>query len=340
MTSNQKPETSSRRLARLFVLVGVVASVGVVGGDGLVARAAGSSSTITACVHKKTKVARIAAKCKKTEKKITLSVVGAKGETGAAGAKGDTGATGAKGDTGASGAKGDTGATGPKGDTGAAGAKGDTGAPGADGAAGAAGGARITELSVCDGPDAGTVADELCKIGMTGPGGGPVFFIDSQDQFASFCASGDCNYLEASPADVDEAGGDFTSDWCSDTTTDLGLTGWGKSAIGAGRANTATADTTCTSGAVQTAVDYTAPAFNGVGKDDWWLPSSGELMAMYTNLRPTGVGGFTISSSVNAYFWSSSEDTASRSWLQNFNYGDQTVGVKTTAYRVRPVRGF
>ncbi len=292
MTFIQKSKASSRRPVRLFVLVGVVASVGVVGGGGLVARAAGSSSTITACVHKKTKVARIAAKCKKTEKKITLSVVGAKGDTGAAGADG------------------------------------------------AAGGTRITELSVCDGSDAGTVADELCKIGMTGPGGGPVFFIDGQDQFASFCASGDCNYLEASPADVDEAGGDFTSTWCSDTTTDLGLTGWDKSAIGAGRTNTATADTTCTSGAVQAAVDYTAPAFNGVAKDDWWLPSIGELMAMYTNLRPVGVGGFTVSSTINVYFWSSSEDTASRSWLQNFNYGDQTVGVKTAGYRVRPVRGF
>jgi hypothetical protein len=61
-------------------------------------------------------------------------------------------------------------------------------------------------LSVCDGTDAGTTADELCKIGMTGPGGGPVFFIDYFDQYASFCASGDCNYLEASTADVDEGG--------------------------------------------------------------------------------------------------------------------------------------
>ena len=309
MTSNQEPKTSSRRPARLFVLVSIFASVGVVGGDGLVARAAGSSSaTITACVHKKTKVARIAAKCKKTEKKITLSVVGAKGDTGAAGAKGDTGATG------------------PKGDNGATGAKGDTGAAGADGAAG---GTRITELSVCDGSDAGTVANELCKIGMTGPGGGPVFFIDSQDQFASFCASGDCNYLEASPSD-------FTSDWCSDTTTDLGLTGWDKSAIGAGRANTATADTTCTSGAIQAAVDYTAPTFNGVAKDDWWLPSIGESMVMYSNLRPAGVGSFT-----SDYYWSSTEIDATRAWVQGFNYGDQGGGNKSNESRfVRLVRGF
>jgi hypothetical protein len=188
---------------------------------------------------------------------------------------------------------------------------------------------------VCDGPDAGTVADELCKIGMTGPGGGPVFFIDDQDQFASVCSSGDCNYLEASPADVDEAGSDFTSDWCSDTTTDLGLTGWDKSAIGAGRTNTVAADTTCTSGAIQTAADFAAPSFNGVAKDDWWLPSLGELMAMYRNLREAGVGSFT-----SVYYWSSSENTASRSWVQNFNLGDQSPGSKTAGYRVRPVRGF
>jgi hypothetical protein len=193
------------------------------------------------------------------------------------------------------------------------------------GSGGVTGGARITELNVCDGPDAGTVADELCKIGMTGPGGGPVFFIDYQDQYASFCATGDCNYLEASPADVGS-----TEAWCSDTTTSLGLDGWSNSAIGAGRTNTATADTTCTTDAVQTAANY-----SNNGKDDWWLPSIGELMAMYTNLRQVGVGSFSV-----AYYWSSSEFSANLAWLQNFNYGEQSGGAKASSYRVRPVRGF
>jgi hypothetical protein len=183
---------------------------------------------------------------------------------------------------------------------------------------------------VCDGTDVDTVADELCKIGMTGPGGGPVFFIDYYDQYPSFCATGDCNYLEASSADVGAA-----QAWCSDTTTSRGLTGWDKSAIGAGRTNTTTADTTCTSGAIQTAVDYTAPAFNGVAKDDWWLPSLGELMAMYTNLRQAGVGSF----SGNLY-WSSSEYSASSAWLQSFYTGAQTNDTKSSTERVRPVRGF
>ena len=187
----------------------------------------------------------------------------------------------------------------------------------------------ITQLSVCDGTDAGTVANELCKIGMTGPGGGLIFFVDYNDQYASFCATGDCNYLEASPANATSGA------WCSDTSTGLGLTGWDKSAVGAGRTNTTTADTTCTTGAVQTAVDYTAPSFNGVAKDDWWLGSIGEMMLMYTNLRQAGVGGFST-----GYYWSSSEGGGNSAWIQSFIDGTKLNYGKTNPYSVRPVRAF
>ena len=187
----------------------------------------------------------------------------------------------------------------------------------------------ITQLSVCDGTDAGTVADELCKIGMTGPGGGLIFFVDYNDQYASFCATGDCNYLEASPAN------ETSGAWCSDTSTGLGLTGWDKSAVGAGRTNTTTADTTCTTGAVQTAVDYTAPSFNGVAKDDWWLGSIGEMMLMYTNLRQAGVGGFST-----GYYWSSSGNDNVNAWAQSFGVGLQNTSTKSVTNFVRPVRAF
>ena len=222
------------------------------------------------CVNTKTGSMRYLLKnskqvCNKTEVKLIWN------QTGVAGAKGETGVAGAKGETGVAGAKGETGTTGAKGDAGANGTNATI---------------AITQLSVCDSVDDGTVADELCKIGMTGPGGGHIFFVDYNDQYASFCATGDCNYLEASPANATSGA------WCSDTSTNLVLTGWDKSAVGAGRTNTDTADTTCTSGAVQTAVDYTAPSFNGVEKRDWWLGSICEMMLMYTNLRQAGVGGF------------------------------------------------
>ncbi len=298
----------------------VAVALGLVCGSGAwVAKANTSSPQIRACVDKATRVTRIVRsnqRCSDVEVLVTWNQVGEQGVAGATGPAGPVGATGA---------------TGPAGATGATGSAGATGATGAAGASAT----RITELSVCDGTDAGTVADELCKIGMTGPGGGPVFFIDYQDQFASFCASGDCNYLEASPADVDEAGGDFESVWCSNLLMSLGLAEWGNAAIGAGRTNTATADTTCTSGAIQTAVDYTAPAFNGVAKDDWWLPSLGELMAMHWNLRQSGNGSFSID-----YYWSSTEGAATTAWMLYLYDGDQLRPNKASADRVRPVRGF
>lgn len=216
---------------------------------------------------------------------------------------------------------------GPQGPAGPAGATGATGS----------GGAKITELSVCDGTDAGTVANELCKVGMTGPGGGPVFFVDYFDEYPSFCATTNCNYLEASPADLDEVNGQigYYSKWCSDSTTVLNLNNWSNRALGAGRTNTATADTTCTSGAIQAAADYISPAFNGATKDDWWLPSIGELMAMHSNMMQAGVGGFAPD-----YYWSSSELDGSLAWLQRFNDGFQDYDPKTSFYKIRAVRGF
>lgn len=261
--------------------------------------AADAATSVKACVNKKTLAVRIIPakkKCTKAERVVSWSVAGPQGE---AGTKGDTGPTGATGATGASSVK-------------------------------------ITELSVCDGTDAGTVADELCKIGMTGPGGGPVFYIDYQDQFASFCAGGvDCNYLEASPTDVDEAGNNFTSAWCSNVSSLQNFDAWRYRAIGAGRANTISLDITCSSGAVQVASDYTAPAFNGVAKDDWWLPSLGELSAIYANLGDAGVGGFAA---VN--YWSSSESSAGVARAISFETGFQDPSFKSNTERVRPVRGF
>ena len=279
------------------VLVGVVALNGMAD----VADAA-SPSAQKVCVNKTTGVMRYVLKrgkqkCKKSEVRLIWNQAGVAGPAGA------------------------TGATGPAGPAGTA---------GATSATGASGSGAITQLSVCDVTDADTTANELCKIGMTGPGGGHVFFVDYNDQYASFCATGDCNYLEAAPADATSGA------WCSDTSTDLGLAGWDKSAVGAGRTNTATADKACTSGAVQTAVDYIAPSFNGVAKDDWWLGSIGEMMLMYTNLRQAGVGGFS-----SGYYWSSSEDADDFAWTQYFVSGNQTNGPNEgyTLY-VRPVRAF
>ena len=217
------------------VLVGVVALNGVVNG---MADANVAPAPRAVCVDKATGAMRYLLKIREQkcfwhEVRLVWNQAGVAGPAGA---------------TGPAGVAGPAGATGPAGPA---------GATGATGATGASGSGAITQRSVC-----GAGGTELCKICMTGPCGGHIFFVDYNDQYASFCATGDCNYLEAAPADATSGA------WCSATSTDLGLAGWDKSAVGAGRTNTATADTTCTSGAVQTAVDYIAPSFNGVAKDE------------------------------------------------------------------------
>jgi len=174
---------------------------------------------------------------------------------------------------------------------------------------------------------------------MTGPGGGAIFFVDYNDQYAGF------NYLEAAPQGwgdgitVNQGGltgettGSTTVDplmkWCSDTTL-LGLDAWSYSGVGKGATNTSKADTTCAGGAIQAAADYA-----GGSQPDWFLPSVGEAMLMYTNLRQAGVGGF-----VEPGYWSSSERSASVAWYQYFYGGYQTSDNKSSYYYVRPVRAF
>jgi hypothetical protein len=323
MNISSKFVLGSRRSGGALLLVGVLAGVAVGGGVWRVC--CDIKKTVTVCADKKTNVLRYAknGKCAKTETKVVLN------QTGVAGAKGDTGATGAKGDTGATGAKGDTGAAGAKGDTG------DTGAAGTNGTNGTNATVAITQLSIC-----GVGGTSLCKIGMTGPGGGLIFFVDYNDQYAGL------NYLEAAPVGwgngitVNEGGltgettGSSTLDplmkWCSNTSSLLGLNAWSNSAVGAGASNTSTADTTCTGGAIQAASDYA-----GGSKSDWFLPSIGEAMLMYTNLRQQGVGGFA-----SDFYWSSSEVDANFAWSQFFYYGYQFDSGKTFPYYVRPVRAF
>jgi hypothetical protein len=160
-----------------------------------------------------------------------------------------------------------------------------------------------------------------CVLGETGPGGGKVFYVASSNftSTGSDCGTA-CKYLEAAPSDHSSK-----VTWCSNTSSSLGVTGTG---IGSGMSNTATADSTCTSGAIQVAADYT---YND--KTDWHLPSKDELAQLYA--QRTTVGGFSYD-----YYWSSSEDNATAAWIQNFLYGYQGWSGKTNLLKVRLVRAF
>jgi hypothetical protein len=93
-------------------------------------------------------------------------------------------------------------------------------------------------------------------------------------------------------------------------------------------ANTTTADTTCTTGAIQIAADY-----RNNSKSDWHLPSKDELNQLY--IQRATVGGFPPST-----YWSSSERNALIAWTQNFASGIQYDEFKDVTFYVRPVRAF
>ena len=158
------------------------------------------------------------------------------------------------------------------------------------------------------------------KVGDRGPGGGFIFFVDYYDQYRGF------TYLEAAPTDI------AAVPWCSNTTTSIpAVGGWAGNAVGKGQANTTAMLGICTSGAANAADTYFTAT-----KSDWFLPSEGELMLMYTNLRKAGVGGFAYYS-----YWSSTEIDSSSAWGLDFDEGfTNFFNNKDVLLPVRTVRAF
>ncbi len=218
---------------------------------------------------------------------------------------------------------GPAGERGPIGLTGATGPQGPGGGSGPAGPAGSNATIAITELFVCDGPDVGTVADEKCKIGMTGPGGGTIFFVDYNDIYPTF------NYLEAAPSSCESA----SKTWSSLNTDVTAARGWAARAVGAGQANTAAIKAVFTADNSGNNAAYFATSCSAGGKSDWFLGSLGEMKLMYDNLL--GVGGFVVDT-----YWSSTEIATGIAWGQYFYDGNQYDYDKDNTYSVRPVRAF
>ena len=226
---------------------------------------------------------------------------------------------------GPAGPAGPAGATGAPGPGGASGGSGPAGAAGAAGANGSNATIAITELLLCDGPDAGEVADEKCKIGMTGPGGGLIFFVDYNDQYANF------NYLEAAPTSCQEK-----RNWSSANTSVPAVAGWAARAVGAGLTNTAAIKAVFTTDTPTNNAAYFASACSAGSKSDWFLGSLGEMKLIYDNLQ--GLGGYFASD-----YWSSSEENVNYAYFQFFIKGYQDYAFKSDPdlrFYVRPVRAF
>ncbi|MEQ6121051.1 DUF1566 domain-containing protein [Reichenbachiella sp. MALMAid0571] len=102
-------------------------------------------------------------------------------------------------------------------------------------------------------------------------------------------------------------------------------------AIGSGEQNTKDIIATCTKGVTAADVCYKS---RQSGYTDWYLPSKGELNAIYKlkkkgklKLKRTG-------------YWSSTGTGDGNAWVQTFGMGFQFVSSKYGSHRVRPVRKF
>jgi hypothetical protein len=201
--------------------------------------------------------------------------------------------------------------------------------PGGSGSVGPAGAAgtnatiAITELFLCDGSDDGTTANEKCKIGMTGPGGGTIFFVDYNDIYPGF------NYLEAAPTSCEA---DIKT-WSSAKTDVTAARGWAARAVGAGQANTTAIKAVFTADANTNNAAYFATSCLAGSKSDWFLGSLGEMKLMYDNLQ--GLGDFK-----EWYYWSSTELDTDTVWIQHFLQGNPVTASKSATQYVRPIRSF
>ena len=160
-------------------------------------------------------------------------------------------------------------------------------------------------------------------IGVTGSGGGDVFFY-SEEGFTMSDTGEICHYLEAAPYDVAR-----NITWASSDYYNTDIAGT-DTAIGTGRKNTA----------LILATDANAPAarackdYRGGGKSDWFLPSKDELNLLYENRAVAG------SMKIRCY-WSSSQYDTNSAWNQNFYDGYQYLfNFKHYDYGVRAIRAF
>jgi hypothetical protein len=105
--------------------------------------------------------------------------------------------------------------------------------------------------------------------------------------------------------------------------------------IGAGLQNTINIVNECNTPANSATLSY--DLISGIF-DDWYLPSTFELVRLYSNIGPggTNIGGF----STTGQYWSSTQRDVTLAGKVNFSNGNSGFQSKSVLYRVRPIRSF
>ena len=156
-------------------------------------------------------------------------------------------------------------------------------------------------------------AGGICRLGETGPGGGVVFYVADQPQPWG-------QFLEATKFDMK-----------SNALCSAGVRGLYASrfALGDGKVNTANIVRACKSGIAK---DIDALVLNG--KDDWYLPSRDEMLALYVARKYVSLS--------REFYYSSSQDAANitNAWTIYGVDGTPYPMVLTDARPARAIRAF
>jgi hypothetical protein len=162
------------------------------------------------------------------------------------------------------------------------------------------------------------------SVGGVGPGGGLVFLI-----------SGGKTY-EMAPKTWNGGASDPAMMWCA-TLGGVTAPGAGGSALGTGAANTVAIEAVCASGA-----GYSAGAYAGGGKNDWYLPSVDELDAMYLYKPSIPAGAYTFATGGIRYWTSTSTSGgwAGCQWFDTTTPGVIAGCIMGHSHYVRPIRSW
>jgi hypothetical protein len=142
-----------------------------------------------------------------------------------------------------------------------------------------------------------TVTGIVYTVGSTGPGGGKIFYFSADGFTCGDSYSSTCTYLEVGPS-VSVRRDNWSNTALQNTST-LNSTG---TAIGTGHRNTAVVVAAGAIESTTSAIAYTDQYVAPNGTNDWFLPSTGEMTALYNAASASGVSLISGSD-----YWTSSQ---------------------------------
>jgi hypothetical protein len=169
-------------------------------------------------------------------------------------------------------------------------------------------------------------------IGDIGPGGGIIFYVASTPFACGPSLNLTCRYLEAAPNGWN-GGADPQRSWADDGNAFTRVSGIEQS-IGMGYSNTRAIVAQGNPTSAAALADAYTVTVGSTTVDDWYLPSNKELEQLLG--KNSLVAGFSLS----GVYWASYQPDSPYGWVIVFPGGEQAYNVKSSEFRVRPIRAF